>query len=731
MRGTFGDGPANVAFITDTTQQRRAEEELTERDSQFRTFVEQAPVAISVSRGGKCLYANRKFADLVGWGSADELVGAPIDLFYAPHMQAESRERTRRRSLGLATPPEYESVFQRFDGSQFPVHLAVGPVQLQDGGAHIAFVTDISDRQRADRAQRESEVRRDTAERVALAGSWCRDLRTNAESWSDGMFALFDVGPGDFDGRPTPILETRVPAADLGPLLGLSDRAVETGEPVSLVFRVVHRDGAEHVMYTEGTVERDETGRAAAVTGYTKDITELFQGRARLEAAAVEWSETFDAMSDAVAVLDGDGRIMRCNAATLDMTGLYIDDIAGSSCDEVFHDLDSAGSLQQRAFETGQAHSDVVEHGGRWLRMSCRPRLDAAGRVKGGVFVATDISPLRQAEQAALERTHFLEQLLKAVPVPVYCIDATRHMMVCNDAFGASVGRTADELIGKTVFDVRPAEFAERMDEVDRQLVTRPGAVLEAEFDLPGPDGAVRYTLGHKAVFSDVSGKPAGIVGVNLDVTKMRQAEKQLVSAAAQLRTSLESAVAALGATTELRDPYTAGHQRRVAQLADAIAVRLDWDDARIGLLDIAARLHDIGKVVVPAVILAKPGRLSEAEMQIIRQHPGAGAEIVGTIGFDPDVATMVRQHHERLDGSGYPDGLHGAEILADTLILSVADVVEAMISDRPYRPGLPIEAAVAELRAGAGLRYEARACAAAISLISAEGFRLGSSLTF
>jgi HD-GYP domain-containing protein (c-di-GMP phosphodiesterase class II) len=130
--------------------------------------------------------------------------------------------------------------------------------------------------------------------------------------------------------------------------------------------------------------------------------------------------------------------------------------------------------------------------------------------------------------------------------------------------------------------------------------------------------------------------------------------------------------------------------------------------------------------VVVPAEILAKPGPLNGAEMEIIRQHPAAGAEIVRSIGFDPEVAEMILQHHERLDGSGYPAGLHGAEILARTCILSVADVVEAMISHRPYRPALPVEVAVAELRSGAGLRYEAKACEAAISLITDEGFSLG-----
>jgi putative nucleotidyltransferase with HDIG domain len=232
--------------------------------------------------------------------------------------------------------------------------------------------------------------------------------------------------------------------------------------------------------------------------------------------------------------------------------------------------------------------------------------------------------------------------------------------------------------------------------------------------------------LSHKAVFSDVTSKLAGIVGVNLDVTPIREAEQELAAAAAQLEATLQGPVAALSATTELRDPYTAGHQRRVAELACAIAAELGCDSARIVLLRTASLLHDVGKILVPAEILSKPGRLTKPEMQLVRQHAAAGADIVVPIGFDDDVAVMIRQHHERLDGSGYPAGLQGEQILVEARILAVADVVEAMISHRPYRPALPIGAAVAELEDGAGVRYEAGACQAAISLICEQGFTFG-----
>ncbi len=385
VRAVFADGPATVAFVSDISERKRAEGELRARDLRFRTFVEQAPVAISVSRDGVCLYSNRKFADLLGRETVNELIGAPIYLFFAPHMQTESKERTRLRRLGLASAPtEYDSVFERADGSQFPVHLAVGPVQLREGEAYIAFVTDITERLQVDEARRAGKAMGDVAERVARSGSWRRDLRTNEESWSDGMFALFDARPGDLDGDATRILEKCVHSSDLGPVMRARAVSPEAGEPLALEYRVVHGDGSEHVIYSDGTVEFDETGNPVATTGFCKDVTELSEALARLEGAAGEWSETFDAMGDAVAVLDGDGRIVRCNAATLEMTGLYIDDIVGRQYGEVFQELDGTGCLQHGSFETAHVQTNILEQNGRWLRMSCRPQVDAAGHVGGG-----------------------------------------------------------------------------------------------------------------------------------------------------------------------------------------------------------------------------------------------------------------------------------------------------------------------------------------------------------
>ena len=365
---------------------------------------------------------------------------------------------------------------------------------------------------------------------------------------------------------------------------------------------------------------------------------------------------------------------------------------------------------------------------GSWCWVLSRGKVverDAQDRPVRLVGTHTDVGDLHRAEYAAAERSHFLEELLEALPVPVFYKDSRLRYVGCNAAFAQSLGRAKDEVIGKTGFDVFPAEVAARFDTSDRVLLAHPERPLEDETEIPTPDGASRYLLTHKAVFSDVAGSPAGIVGVNLDVTGIRQAEKELAAGAVRLRQTLKATVAALGATTEMRDPYTAGHQRRVAALAAAIAAELSWDEGQIEALRTAALLHDIGKIVVPAEILSKPGLLSETEMLLIRQHAAASAETVADIDFGGDIAEMIRQHHERLDGSGYPAGLRGARILPEARILAVADTVEAMISHRPYRPALPLEAALAEIESGAGSRYDAAAVATCVRLFREQGFAL------
>jgi putative nucleotidyltransferase with HDIG domain len=176
--------------------------------------------------------------------------------------------------------------------------------------------------------------------------------------------------------------------------------------------------------------------------------------------------------------------------------------------------------------------------------------------------------------------------------------------------------------------------------------------------------------------------------------------------------------------TVERRDPYTAGHQHRVANLAAAIANEIGLSEEQIDGVRMASVIHDLGKIHVPAEILSRPGRLTENEFSIIKTHPQTGYDILKTEEFPWPVAQIVLQHHERMDGSGYPSSLSGEEILLEARILAVADVVEAMASHRPYRPALGIDKALEEISKNKGVLYDAKVADACLRLFTEKGFK-------
>jgi len=215
-------------------------------------------------------------------------------------------------------------------------------------------------------------------------------------------------------------------------------------------------------------------------------------------------------------------------------------------------------------------------------------------------------------------------------------------------------------------------------------------------------------------------------VQTHLEITRLRNRLESLVDERTnELRSSMLAFVTAIASTVEMRDPYTAGHQRRTAHLASAIAKELQLPDYLIEGLNLASVVHDIGKIKIPAEILCKPGRLDELEFGLIKRHPETGYEILKSIDFPWPIANIVLQHHERLDNSGYPYGLMGDEILLEAKILSVADVVEAMSSHRPYRAGLGVEAALNEITRHKGVLYDASVVDACLILFKEKDYNL------
>jgi PAS domain S-box-containing protein len=221
-------------------------------------------------------------------------------------------------------------------------------------------------------------------------------------------------------------------------------------------------------------------------------------------------------------------------------------------------------------------------------------------------------------------------------------------------------------------------------------------------------------------------GRPA-IIAVGQDITERLRAEEMSRQHVEQLQLAMLSAVEAMSVITQIRDAYTYGHERRVGVFAAAVAIaeELRLDCHRVQGIHIAGLLHDVGKVSVPAEILAKPTRLTVNEYELIKSHAQHGHEILKVIEFPWPVAQVALQHHERLDGSGYPSGLKGDAIIVEARIMAVADVVEAIASHRPYRPGLGIDKALAEVERGRGSLYDPVVVDACLKLFREKGYQL------
>lgn len=261
-----------------------------------------------------------------------------------------------------------------------------------------------------------------------------------------------------------------------------------------------------------------------------------------------------------------------------------------------------------------------------------------------------------------------------------------------------------------------------------RDEALKRGYASSAALPLRG-EGGVIGTLSIYAAEPDAFSKTE--LGLLLDLAEnlsyginSLRARAAHIEMARQLRDGLEETVSALANMVELRDPYTAGHQRNVSRLAAAIAREMGLPDHDIEGIRLAGVVHDIGKIQVPGELLSKPGRLAGVEFDLVKVHARAGHDIIKGVDFPWPVARMVRQHHERLDGSGYPDGLRGEEILIGARILAVADVVEAMMGRRPYRESLGAEAALAEIGRGRGVLYDPAAVDACLTLFREKRFR-------
>ena len=293
-----------------------------------------------------------------------------------------------------------------------------------------------------------------------------------------------------------------------------------------------------------------------------------------------------------------------------------------------------------------------------------------------------------------------------------------------NPRYCEIVGYSSDELVDQQVYGFIPSneETLKHIHEAWEKLdAGAPSVTYLAPF-LRRDGRQLELELHAKRI--DWDGEPAHIVLVD-DITERKRQQEKINAYVSQLESMMRATLEAVANMVEMRDPYTAGHEKRVGELARDIGREMGWAEDRCRQMELIGLVHDIGKIAVPAEILTKPTKLTDIEMQLMRIHPQAGYDIIKHVPFPLPVADIIYQHHERMDGSGYPRGLKGDEILPESRVLAVADVIESMATHRPYRAARGIGEALAEIERHAGSLYDPEVCDAALRMFRDKGYQL------
>jgi len=335
-------------------------------------------------------------------------------------------------------------------------------------------------------------------------------------------------------------------------------------------------------------------------------------------------------------------------------------------------------------------------------------------------FYIYDITERTWAQQELKKSEENYRELIENLGEGVGITDPEESFIFTNPAFDLIFGVKVGELAGRRLAEfVTPETMAAVRQQTDRR---RRGGKDSYEIDIRTPAGGMRRIL-VSAAPKFMNGQFIGTLAIILDITDRRQAIDELTQSYQKLNRAMDQTINALAATLGKRDPYTSSHQQRVTKLVLALANQLKLTSDQIAGIRVASILHDIGKIYVPSEILSKPTSLTDAEFNIIKTHSQAGFDILQGVEFPWPIAQIVLQHHEKLDGSGYPNGLTDEKILYEAKIITVADVVEALSSDRPYRPAFGIDFALKEIAANKGKFYEPTVVDACLELFQKKTF--------
>ncbi|MBF0487961.1 MAG: PAS domain S-box protein [Nitrospirae bacterium] len=454
-----------------------------------------------------------------------------------------------------------------------------------------------------------------------------------------------------------------------------------------------------------------------------------------------------DSLPALVAYIDSETRYLFANKLYEDWFGYSRTEIIGKRRQEIlgndYHEATIDNMLTALSGHKVQFDNSIELKDGTLKIISVKyiPHFDEKDGTVSGVFVmAHDITELKHIELALRESEDRFRRIFEDSPLGIAVTDNNGYFIKVNNTLCQMMGYTEDEFKKLKYHELTHEEHLNKHMELVRQVTDAiiPSYKMEKHYVRKNGDiiwvnvianfvrderGGVAYGI---AMVENISHRKEmerelSVYTEQLE-TVVQERTKDLMDSLDKLRTNTNAIIEAMCASVEVRDPYTAGHQQRVSKLSRAIAEEMGLSEEQKEGVIVSSSIHDLGKIYVPSEILSRPGRLKPAEFNLIKEHSQIGYDILKGIDFAQPIAQIVLQHHERMDGSGYPQGLKGTDILLEARIICVADVIEAMANHRPYRPALGIDMAIGEITKNSGIMYDSYVVAACVSVFQ-KGF--------
>ena len=515
---------------------------------------------------------------------------------------------------------------------------------------------------------------------------------------------------------------------------GQGERRASTVE-----LEMKRKDGSTIWTETRLSMVTGTNGTPVGWIGITRDVGERLKTEKALQESEKRYRLLAENVSDVIWVTDMNLRPTYVSPSIERLLGYTMEEAKASGMEKMLT-RESAQQTSERMAKTlsvikrdpkkvlkpGSVELEMKRKDGStiWADATVTVVRDGNGQPVELMGVLHDITERKKSEKAVSESEGRFRSLIESTSDWVWEVNEKLVYTYVSRKIHDILGYEPEEVVGKAPVDLMPLKEANRVARVFDNALTqkKPFAFVE---------NICLHKDGHKVVletsavpFFDANGNVCGFRGIDRDVTERKRAEEEAQESFRKLQRTVEGTIQAIALTVETRDPYTAGHQRRVTKLAYAIAREMGLPNDQIQRVRTAGLLHDLGKIFIPTEILSKPGQLTDVEFSIIKSHPQAGHEILKNIEFPWPIADIVIQHHERLDGSGYPAGLKGEEIVIEAKILAVADVTEAMSSHRPYRPAIGLDKALKEIVNNKGVLYDAQVVDACMRVFSGGAFK-------